>query len=255
MEAAEKRVRAFLENLQTYLYGDLDTFNRLCEDSERLNGGLSGTAGNQGTSSFAPHPDSVKEPVSNPPTTYTGIGAGTTGISGYDSLSTNFFPYGKTPFTCTIPHTLAVLAAMDILGYLIGELDNAGDTGENIKLFLKEKVTDIEELNCLIFISRHGMSHSFFPKKEVSIKVNSKNPKNDLFFVDTNDSITLNVNYLIEILKSKFDQIMGLDENAFLKMEKQLEKLEKKDDIKLKDPNYIYKLDLGSFKLKLKKVS
>ncbi len=61
----------------------------------------------------------------------------------------------------TIPHILAVLSAIDIVGYLIGK-GKPKDTFKNVESFFKGIIDDVATLHCLVFVYRHGMSHSVF---------------------------------------------------------------------------------------------
>lgn len=160
-------------------------------------------------------------------------------------------PLTEIVYRSTIPHVLAVLAAIDIVGYLISDRKDAKETAMNIKDFLIDKVDNENELNCLIFLFRHGMSHSFFPKKKVAIKAHSTNPKSSLFFIDSNSVLTLNANFIIEIMKEKFDSIIR-NEELFPKMEKQFQKLQEADEKKLTNK---YNLDIEKFKEQLVNLS
>jgi hypothetical protein len=155
-------------------------------------------------------------------------------------------------FRSTIPHILAVFGAMDIVGYLISDAPNAEDTTGNILKFLETEITDSDTLKCLIFICRHGMGHSFFPKKRIAIKAHSSNPKSVLFFIDRDETLTLNADYLIEVFIKRFNEII-LKTDDYEKMNEKFKELEESDDLKLGNPNKILSFDFEAFKSTLSK--
>ena len=154
--------------------------------------------------------------------------SGNFGTSGSPTSGRSF----PSKFRSTIPHALAVLATMDILGFLIGQEPNADPTEKNIKLLLNGVITDPQQLYCLVFIYRHGMAHSFFPKEKISIAAHSSLSGKDLFYVDSNATVTLNVNTLIELMKTKFDAILS-NTTIHANVEAQFDKLILLDQAKL----------------------
>jgi hypothetical protein len=215
----ETESRKFLNALRTYVYGDLDKFREVYIEAERKEASRRKNTSAK-TSSMAD-----TEVV----TTST-----TTAITTTPSIPANFDFSTQIEFRSTIPHALAVLSAIDVLGFLIGNEKGAGGTGKNIKVFLEQHVQDEQQLNLLVFIFRHGMSHSFFPKERLSISAHSSFESLDLFLVDTNGWITLNVNKLINIFKNKFDEIF-MNEDIALQIEQQYQKLISNDQKKLED--------------------
>ena len=109
---------------------------------------------------------------------------------------------------------------------------------------------DEQNLELLVFIFRHGMSHSFFPKEKFSISVHSSLEGSELFLVDASGSITLNVNKLICVFKNKFDDIL-LNERIAPQIEQQYQKLISNDQKKLEDLG----IDLKQFASQLSPIS
>lgn len=221
-------VQTFLNSLQTYLYGDLETFKRICNEIE------------------------IQESLSNAQKSGTGsMSGGTVSSTITSETTTSRMPTTsssyQTKFRSTIPHALAVLAAMDILGFLIGAEKDADGTQKNITLFLNPTITDQDQLNCLAFICRNGMSHSFFPKEKISIAAHSSLDGKDLFYLDGNSVVTLNVNTLIKIMKTRFDNILA-DTSIHSNIETQFDKLTLIDQGKLNKKG----LDLTNFATTLK---
>lgn len=230
----KKDVTIFLENLKTYLYGDLDTFESKCIEIEQ-------TKSMSTTHSFSHKSSSIDDLIA-PATTSTQttyVNAGTSGNLEFKSE----IKY----FRSTIPHALAVLAAIDILGFLIGNEVLPSNTKNNISKFFEQNITDNDTIFCLVNLYRHGMSHSFFPKEGIAIAAHSKLNGKDLFVKDKNDKITLNVNTLIELMKNKFESILS-DLSSYPNIEVQFKKLR---DYDLKTLNNI---DLQSFANKLEKM-
>jgi|GEM_PF-1535010 len=235
-------VKLFLDSLRNYLYGDLKTFRKICDEIEAEENREKKTAIPHVTESNSAGTPGISRSV----TYETTSPSGNAGTSGYETLNQKHIGVYRS----TIPHALAVLAAIDILGYLISSEPNAGATARNIEKFLAGKVTNQDQLNCLVFIYRHGMSHSFFPKGKIAIAAHSSLEGKELFYRDSNDLITLNVNALISIMVDKFDKIMA-DTSIHGNIETQFDKLEAEDQQKLIDR---YHLDLGSFAMSLKRI-
>jgi hypothetical protein len=107
------QVETFLNSLKTYLYGDLDTFRKICNDIEQ----------NKSTPKTYPEPhitasNAAGVSLTTPTTTVqTTIAEGQFSTSGYGNL----YATGQNHFRSTIPHALAVFSAIDLLGYLIGK--------------------------------------------------------------------------------------------------------------------------------------
>ena len=233
-------VKTFLESLRKYLYGDLDNFKRICDQIEKEESKIEEPPKPHGTGSNSSGPPERQSSI----TIKTTSPSGNTETSGYRAYHSD----DEIKFRSTIPHTLAVLAAIDLLGYLIGNESNARSTEKNIAKFLESNIKSDDELKCLVFIYRHGMSHSFFPKLRIAIAAHSKLSGKDLFYLDNNSLITLNANTLIEFMIEKFDQIMSntsLHEN----IESQFDRLLEEDKRKLAEK---YNLDLDKFASTLK---
>jgi hypothetical protein len=205
-------VKNYLENLKTYIYGDLGTFEAICQEIEQKESVMNIDAIPHKSSSFQ---EGIEE-QSSTTTVTTNSDASTSGNTNLQS--------GKIHFRSTIPHVLAVLSIMDLLGYLTGQENTVNNTKNNISKFLAPLITDIDKLNCLIILYRHGMSHSFFPKVNIAIAAHSKLNGKDLFYLDSKDKITLNSNKLIELMKYKFESILD-DSTIHLNIENQFDKL------------------------------
>ncbi len=228
----------FLKSLKTYLYGDLDTFRRICTEIEQRESSPS--------TSPEPYISASKTAGYSPTTTIqTTKPQFLYGTSGHGSLYGMHSHY----FRSTIPHALAVFSAIDILGYLIGTEKVPKKTKENITLFVKDEITNPEHIEFLIFICRHGMSHSFFPKERIAIAAHSSLEDQDLFLLDKTGIITLNLNSLIGIFKRKFEKILA-DDTLESNIETQFEILVKIDHEKLSN----YGIDLGRIASGLKSI-
>ena len=231
-------VQQYLDAMRTYLWGDLDTFKRVCDEvdlQEKGSAPIPHSTGSAATGTSGPGSSTTTIETTNP--------SGNAGTSGNP---TNHGGY-PTLFRSTIPHALAVLATIDIMGYVIGGEKNADSTEKNIPLFLNPEVTNPDFLNCLVFIYRHGMGHSFFPKVQISIAAHSTLEGKDLFYLDSGGIITLNVNALIRLMKKKFDAIMA-DTTIHKNIEDQYDKQEAEDVLRLKKRG----LDIGVFASTLK---
>lgn len=205
-------VNNYLNNLKTYIYGDLSTFETICQEIEQKE--------SNENIDLVPHKSSsyqdVIEGQTSTTTETTNSGASTSGNINLQS--------GIVYFRSTIPHVLAVLSTMDLLGYLIGQESTVSNTKKNISEFLAPIITDNDTLNCLIILYRHGMSHSFFPKLNIAIAAHSKLNGKALFYLDSTDRITLNANKLIELMKNRFESIL-FDSTMHTNIEQQFDKM------------------------------
>ena len=231
----------FLNSLKTYLYGDLEIFIRICKEIEQLESTPKTPPKPHITESFS----ASRSISTSTPTFETTKLPGLFGTSGYGSLD----GMDSHHFRSTIPHALAVFAAIDILGFLIGEEKDPKETRKNIALFVKDEVTNLEHIESLIFICRHGMSHTFFPKERIAIAAHSSLEGQDLFFLDETGIITLNLNSLIGIFKRKFEMILA-DKTLESNIETQFEIMVKIDKAKLSK----YGIDLGRLASALKHI-
>jgi hypothetical protein len=94
------------------------------------------------------------------------------------------------------------------------------------------------------------MSHSFFPKERIAIAAHSSLEGQDLFFLDNNGIITLNLNSLISIFKRKLEKILS-DKTIEPNIESQFDELIKKDKTKLTKKD----IDLSRIASGLKSIS
>lgn len=243
----KEEVVVFLEGLKTYLYGDLKLFEKLCSDAEKKEnerleenrkkkseteiGGLQDsrtvpqyyTASNSANSS--PLPSTTSQTTKNPTFDY------------------SIFE-DPNIYRSTIPHILTVLATNDLVGFLLGDWGTTPTpTTKNMKKFFSH-VNDPSEADVtfLTFFYRHGMAHSYFPKKKLGIKAHSTNPPKKLFFLEEG-IIVLNADYLIELTKERLEGVLK-DTSLIPNMKIQFEKLEAHDTSKMSSMG----IDLETFK-------
>jgi hypothetical protein len=206
LENEELDVINYLQNLKQYLFGDLDNYEKFCALAQQNESSSSKIVNNKPTSSVAPieHEEPESNNILNP-------------ISDDSSYSyynpSIFFDFKKDSngqfFRSTIPHTLAIFSSIDILGFLISEETEPTKTKENFQTFFKgtSYLSDIE-FEALIFLYRHGMVHTYFPKGEIGIIYDINSLGNKIFYL-VDDMIVLNVKRLIAITKEHFEEIFN----------------------------------------------
>lgn len=178
MDYRVTEVFSFFLSLKQYAFGDLDLFHRASKDAEDKEI----ETASQGT----PVQNSTKYP--------------------YDFS----FKFGTPqPSRGTVPFTLMMFSCIDILGYLVRESARHQDTKGNIEAFFKclDLPPTDSEINLLVNIYRHGLSHTYFPKFSQAISYHSTNP-DSLFFVKR-ETNTLNVNKLEKYFEKGFEKIVG----------------------------------------------
>lgn len=192
MEYLRTETYRYLIYLQKYLEGDLAKFMKLCEEAE-------------------------KEEVKRDEGKY----------KNKDLLQATMYP-GSFEFIhgepivarSTIPHTLTLFAAIDILGFLLRESKHYERTQKNFNSFFKTDFTISQlEINILTEIYRNGLAHSYFPKLNAAIAYRSEYPA-DKMFLKENYILVLNVKYLIAIVQKRLQDIID-DETLYPNMEKQ----------------------------------
>jgi len=251
---SKEEVIVFLEGLKNYLFGDLVLFEKLCSDAEEEEkkriSEKEQKSEHQQDITIGSLSDAIGSPLnytsSQSPITTSSTGIQTTQAPG---LTLPLYK-DSTIYRSTIPHILSILGTNDLVGYLLGDWElSPPPTKRNMKKFFshiaKPSETDIDYLT---FFYRHGMSHTYFPKKQLGIKAHSTNPINELFFVE-NDVIILNANFLIELTKSRLESILS-DDSLISNMKTQFQKLITFDNLKMTSDGF----DLARFKSTLPKI-
>lgn len=141
--SSKEEVIIFLEGVKTYLYGDLTNFDRLCMEAEEREEGRNNS-------------DITNILTTTDLTTYSPNSVD-------NSEETTLFPRS------TVPHALALFATIDLIGSLIRDpnikLKSKNPSNkDNMTLFFGSLLNK-NEIECLCFIYRNGLAHSFFPKK------------------------------------------------------------------------------------------
>ena len=119
---------------------------------------------------------------------------------------------------CTIPQAMAVLAGIDLLGYLLGENKETNESEKHFFEFFRIVNNSLEinkysELNIKkLALYRHGMMHHFFPNfraKDIGI---CKSESLDLFIQES--FININVESLnVSVLTKDFLLFVSFFEN------------------------------------------
>lgn len=223
MTKIDFKVLRYLNSLKKFLYGDLNEFRILANSKEKEEQEF--FQSNQKLK----FPETSSKEIFIPPTTT----SQTTAVPSFQASNHNQ-PNEVTPtqtaafenilsektfFRSTIPHSLVVLATVDLLGALLRSGDVFKDTTYNMREFLVPYNFNEDQLKLLIKFYRHGMAHSFFPKHRFGISYHSSNETKGLYFED-DGLISLNLNYLIKITKERFEYILQ-NETLHAGMEKQ----------------------------------
>jgi hypothetical protein len=247
----KEEVVVFLEGLKTYLYGDLALFEKLCSDAEdeerkRITEKEQKSETQKETiiGSFS---DIVESPV-NYTSSESPITTSSTTIQTTQPPGLTFSQFKDLNiYRSTIPHILTILGTNDLVGYLLGDWElRPTPTKRNMKKFFSHLTKPSEtDIDYLTFFYRHGMAHTYFPKKKLGIKAHITNPKNELFFVE-NEIIILNANYLIELTKARLELILA-DTSLITNMKTQFQKLIDFDNSEMTR----MRIDLETFKSSL----
>jgi hypothetical protein len=205
----ENDVNTFLNAVKDSLYGDLENFDRLCKEAEEQENYLKENSEKI---------ESKKINYVTPLTTTT-----QTTSSGYFSKSRSI---EEIKYRSTIPHMMAVLSTIDLIGFL---LDQSRAVRPNAEKYIsnffslqnnsnQNNYIHKDSYKKLAIIYRNGMAHYFFPKRKFKISAHSKNPK-ELFFFEEGVEV-LNANHLIDASKELFDKVI-LDSSLHDNMEMQ----------------------------------
>jgi len=238
----------YLNEVKEYLYGDLENYKKICNEVKtkeklQLNVKTPITASSENAPSGKSSTDIP--PISTSTTTPT-----TTAFPGSNQGHPKYF-------RSTIPHVLSLFATIDFVGFLQSDRKVAPNTIDNIKDFFTDckEITE-EEIRILAIFFRNGHSHQYFAKYGFGISDSNPDFKNrNLFYLDSKENITLNVEILIELTKRQFDQILKIynngDEPLLKKAEEQYIKIieennEKKKKLSSDLDSVKYKNKLGS---------
>lgn len=207
-------VYKYLLSLQTYAYGDLNLFHKLCKEAEDKESQEKQGGQTEITSSGAPEVTTTVPVTNSSSTTYT-----TTLSEG----SLYAPPHPSPKFRATIPFAMMILSCIEILGYLTKEDGNERQTLENIRYFLENTDgIDVEDddIKLLVLIFRHGLAHAYFPKLNYGISYRSTNP-NTLFYRNASSmGEILNVKYLETCFRLGLEKIVN-DSSIYPLMERQ----------------------------------
>ena len=190
-------VEKYLRNLQDYFLGDIREFEKLCTQIEL-------------------------EEMERAPNFNKG--------SMYDPRLYEEFHRNKSInssdrfFRLTIPITLSLFSAVDVIGFLISE-NRPGETEKNFISFFDKSARPlkVDEVILLNRIFRQGLTHVYFPKLNFGVKFHSTNPTGKLFFKNKDEMVFLNVNLLKDIVVSTVQTIV--DNALYLTMERKYREL------------------------------
>ena len=207
----------YLKALQTFCYGDLENFENQCNRIEKEEGLMHANLA-EGNHFITSSDSSVS--------TYT-LTTQTTAFPN-NSFSVDSSFEKKEFYRSTIPHCVLLFSIIDVIGFLLSTENKLSNTTKNFKFFFSHLKLSRQEELILVKLYRHGMVHSFFPKKKFGVSYFSKNPEDELYFM-VNGIITLNVNFLIKITKLRFESILE-DQSVHLNINIQFKKLLSSDD-------------------------
>jgi hypothetical protein len=107
---------------------------------------------------------------------------------------------------CTIPTAMAVISAIDLIGFLLNEKGDTKKSGENISYFINYNIMDLfpkyynSDVVDKIYNYRHGMMHHFFPKFKGNFSGICKNENEKSLFIshliDNQTEESLNITVL-----------------------------------------------------------
>ena len=228
-------VKDYLLHIEKYFKGDLNTFHNVCQEIEKkeleLNSQMETTSSITVQTTMTPVGDGTSGTLPTESSKNSGSSGnhGTSGHGGYDPTRIT------SSFRMTTPITLTLFSVIDIIGYLTST-NKEDENKKNIEHFLSSfigngKVSQ-DELNVLISVFRHGMTHTFFPKLDVGLSYHSTNQGKKLFFILNEHGynlLTLNVNYLENLVVSKLDQVLsdikGNNQSTYNDMENQFSEM------------------------------
>jgi len=197
MDYQSTDVYRYLIYLQKYLLGDLELFHQNAKIAEDLERKIQNRSKNKGCSNFFIKKSSsakLKQTTNYP-------------------YSFEFMFGAEVIPRSTIPNTATLFATIDVLGYLTRTGTDYINTSKNFMEFFNYPSTFIDqaELNVLINVYRHGMTHNYFPKLKMEISYHSSNPKNVLFFKNSIGDLVLNVNRLEILVLDRLKEIINTE--------------------------------------------
>jgi hypothetical protein len=196
MNTVEINIEHYFHALNTFLLGDIQVFNKNCELADKAK------------EYYHPSAETtLKTLIQNDPPPYSSIYP--------DPGSQVMAYYFENPNPrLTIPLTLTLFSAMELLGIFYTGKTNPGSTTANLKAFINKVPSDKrptqDQVRILINIYRHGLAHRYFAKEQYSLSFSFLDPER-LFF-GQNDRC-LNVNYLKQIFLAGFYAIQMDKEN------------------------------------------
>jgi hypothetical protein len=200
----------YLVSLGHYLKGDLETFKKICQQSEArefLNN-MPMTAVTSSAGSMYQEPAGGNlQTTTTQTTSYPFNDLGSTQQVGFE-------------FRLTIPITLTLFAAVDCIGFLTGSNNDPLKTSQNFREFFRLSSFPFSdpESDLLNEVYRQGLVHIYFPKLGVAISYHSSNPTEKLLFRSQDGKLVLNVNKLEEIVIGVYDSVIS-DNSLYFKME------------------------------------
>lgn len=221
MSYKDTQVYQYLKYLEAYLVGDINTFHEVCEACERKeNTEKKESSKTAITSSLGEGLKDTISTESSTTTTYTTVMP----EANHSTSGGNVFDIDTLPkyFRTTIPNTLTLFSTVDLVGFLIGK-GAEGDTTGNFNQFFDGQGIIVEEMNVLIKVFRHGMTHGYFPKLNLGISYHTSNAGKKMFF-NENGNLILNVNQLEDVVLNRLSEIME-NESLYANMENQYQKL------------------------------
>jgi hypothetical protein len=195
--------------LEIYMLGDLKVFDKNCAEAEK-----SDTHHRTTVSGRRISPTSPREDI--PYSSIYPQNMGSNPSAGYIEN-----PYPRL----TIPLTLTLFAAIELLGSVFTGISDGRSTTINITTFFEkldpaERPSD-QDIKSLIKIYRHGIVHQYFSKNDSLLSYSVDSAKY-LFYI--RDPFCLNVNHLKNLFLSGFQRIKD-DSASYASMEANILKL------------------------------
>lgn len=192
--------------LDTFLLGDIQVFDKNCEHADKAQ------------TFYHPDANTALKNLNDDPPPYSSI---------YPNPGSHVMAaYFENPNPrLSIPLTLTLFSAMELLGIFYTGRTDAGSTTLNISTFLEKvppdkRPSEAEKVR-LIKTYRNGLAHQYFAKNQSSLSYSFLNPQ-QLFFGENNQY--LNVNHLKVLFLNGYRTIRDDTEN-FPQMEANLMKL------------------------------
>lgn len=211
MNSSGANVSDYILSMITYIKGDLSEFNRLCKEVE-INE-------KSQTLTFVTSSISPQIPLKQRNNSL----SGSTPISSNENeinpnliiLDLSSSSNAVRHFRMTIPITLTLFSAIDVLGYFVGNHSDATETIKNFTSFFAKSRISVSryEITFLNRVFRQGLVHVYFPKLFAGISYHSTHESEPLFFKSNTSDIILNVNMLVKIVTDTMDSIYKLSIN------------------------------------------